>query len=247
MATPAELVQFAKAAAEATAAQQYCLLWIDWWPLCMDKSQWASWAQVVGAVGAILGAFWVANRQTKEQRRLADESARAQLRDKEEQLAERIRQEAQQRAADEERKKTEHEDKLLEAHRRVFRAAIEFGALLNDARQMAHMLPRARLFPREAFDDLKARLRHLQEGELTDALEEVIAMLRQQMSQLYADQFRHNDQQSAEAWLAEAGGTASGLSMQARQALDLYEGQIGRFRIEQVGPNEWKLPPRPWG
>ena len=32
---------------------EYCLFWIDWWPLCMTKSEWSGWMQAAGAVFAI--------------------------------------------------------------------------------------------------------------------------------------------------------------------------------------------------
>lgn len=36
---------------------EYCFLWIDWWATCMNKSEWASWAQVVGVLVATLVAL----------------------------------------------------------------------------------------------------------------------------------------------------------------------------------------------
>lgn len=41
------------ATAAAKPAQEYCLLFIDWWPMCMTKSEWAAWLQFLG-VGAAL-------------------------------------------------------------------------------------------------------------------------------------------------------------------------------------------------
>lgn len=35
-----------KAVAATKPAQEYCFLWIDWWPMCMTKSEWAAWGQV---------------------------------------------------------------------------------------------------------------------------------------------------------------------------------------------------------
>jgi len=34
-------------------APEYCFLWIDWWPLCMSKSEWSGWAQAIGAIVAL--------------------------------------------------------------------------------------------------------------------------------------------------------------------------------------------------
>lgn len=36
--------------------------------LRLDAAAWASWVQAVGSIGAILGAFWVANRQNRSGR-----------------------------------------------------------------------------------------------------------------------------------------------------------------------------------
>jgi hypothetical protein len=38
---------------------EYCLLGIDWWPLCMTKAEWSGWMQAVFSVAAIVfaGAF----------------------------------------------------------------------------------------------------------------------------------------------------------------------------------------------
>ena len=37
-------------------ATEYCLFWIDWWPLCMTKAEWSGWMQAIGAVVAILAS-----------------------------------------------------------------------------------------------------------------------------------------------------------------------------------------------
>lgn len=42
------------AVAGAKPSQEYCLLWVDYWPLCMTKSEWAGWVQAVGSVLAIV-------------------------------------------------------------------------------------------------------------------------------------------------------------------------------------------------
>ncbi|MDQ0012950.1 hypothetical protein J2W23_001329 [Variovorax boronicumulans] len=43
---------------------EYCLLAIDWWPLCMTKAEWSGWIQAFGSVLAIAGAYWVGERQS---------------------------------------------------------------------------------------------------------------------------------------------------------------------------------------
>lgn len=48
---------------------EYCLFWSNWGPLCMPKSEWASWVQAVGSVAAILAAFLIAYNQSVLARR----------------------------------------------------------------------------------------------------------------------------------------------------------------------------------
>ena len=49
----------------AGATAEYCLFWFatSWWPLCMAKSEWASWVQAIGSIAAILFAIEIARRQ----------------------------------------------------------------------------------------------------------------------------------------------------------------------------------------
>lgn len=52
---------------------EYCLLAIDWWPLCMTKGEWSGWMQAIGTVLAILAAVGVAyvqHRQNLAQQRI---------------------------------------------------------------------------------------------------------------------------------------------------------------------------------
>lgn len=57
---------------------QYCLLGVDWWPLCMSRADWASWTQAIGSVLAILAAVAIAAKQAKRARfdRIDDQAAR---------------------------------------------------------------------------------------------------------------------------------------------------------------------------
>ncbi|MGE8452311.1 MAG: hypothetical protein ACN6OP_17160 [Pseudomonadales bacterium] len=52
------------------ASENYCLLFIDWWPMCMTKSEWSGWMQACVAalaIGASTGfAFY---QYLKEQKR----------------------------------------------------------------------------------------------------------------------------------------------------------------------------------
>jgi hypothetical protein len=41
---------------------EFCLLGINWWPLCMAKGEWASWVQAVFSVVAIGAAIWIGHR-----------------------------------------------------------------------------------------------------------------------------------------------------------------------------------------
>jgi hypothetical protein len=61
-----QLMEGIGAAVAATKpAQEYCFLWIDWWPMCMTKSEWSGWMQAVFSVLAILAAVLVASRQRR--------------------------------------------------------------------------------------------------------------------------------------------------------------------------------------
>lgn len=48
---------------------EFCLLGIDWWPICMQKGEWASWAQAVFSVLAIAAAIWIGHRTDVKARR----------------------------------------------------------------------------------------------------------------------------------------------------------------------------------
>lgn len=50
---------------EPASTPEYCLLMIDHWSTCMDKGQWASWAQAFFSVAAIAIAVWVTSRQMR--------------------------------------------------------------------------------------------------------------------------------------------------------------------------------------
>lgn len=57
-------------------APEYCLLDIQWWPVCMSKAEWAAWLQSVCAVLAILAGFIYITLQRKHARAAALESTR---------------------------------------------------------------------------------------------------------------------------------------------------------------------------
>lgn len=67
------------AAAAAKPAQEYCFLWIDWWPMCMTKAEWSGWIQAVFSVVAILAssllAIYLFHREKSHQRALHLQSA----------------------------------------------------------------------------------------------------------------------------------------------------------------------------
>ena len=39
-----------------TATPEFCLFFVDWWPLCMTKAEWSGWVQAIGSVAAILAS-----------------------------------------------------------------------------------------------------------------------------------------------------------------------------------------------
>lgn len=55
------------------SAPEYCFLWIDWWPLCMSKSEWSGWVQAIFSVIAILAAFAISEIQQSRHRKASDE------------------------------------------------------------------------------------------------------------------------------------------------------------------------------
>jgi hypothetical protein len=58
------------------ASVDYCLFWIDWSAMCMDKAEWAAWAQAIFSVVAIGASAWIASAQTRreEARRRKDQA-----------------------------------------------------------------------------------------------------------------------------------------------------------------------------
>lgn len=50
-------------------APEYCLLWIQWWPLCMTKAEWASWFQAIVALVAVYAGWRYVKHQTSEARK----------------------------------------------------------------------------------------------------------------------------------------------------------------------------------
>ncbi|MDM0118431.1 hypothetical protein [Variovorax arabinosiphilus] len=63
---------------------EYCLFWFwtDWWPLCMTKAEWSSWAQAlfsVLAIAAAVGVAYVQHRQGLRQQRELEKAARARV------------------------------------------------------------------------------------------------------------------------------------------------------------------------
>lgn len=63
------------AAAAAKSPQEYCFLWIDWWPTCMTKAEWSGWMQAIGSAIALMVAIGIGLHQAKEGRRVAQEAA----------------------------------------------------------------------------------------------------------------------------------------------------------------------------
>ncbi|MFG0610870.1 hypothetical protein [Delftia sp. WSY_14] len=50
--------EFVKAAKTFVGnSQEYCLFWTDWWPICMTKSEWASWVQATVVLLTIFLTF----------------------------------------------------------------------------------------------------------------------------------------------------------------------------------------------
>ncbi len=62
----------ARAVEAAKLAQEYCFLWIDWWPMCMTKAEWSGWMQAIFSVLAILAAAFLTWWQLDVTRKAAD-------------------------------------------------------------------------------------------------------------------------------------------------------------------------------
>lgn len=63
------------AVAAAKSPQEYCFLWIDWWPTCMTKAEWSGWMQAIGSAIALMVAIGIGLHQAKEGRRVTQEAA----------------------------------------------------------------------------------------------------------------------------------------------------------------------------
>lgn len=52
-----------------TPTPEYCLFFIDSWMTCLDRSEWASWVQAVGSIGAIIVTVLAVNHAHRLQQR----------------------------------------------------------------------------------------------------------------------------------------------------------------------------------
>jgi hypothetical protein len=49
-------------------APEYCLFYVNLWPMCMTKSEWSGWVQAVGSIAALLFAFYLMRYQLEHAR-----------------------------------------------------------------------------------------------------------------------------------------------------------------------------------
>lgn len=56
----------ARAVELAKPAQEYCFLWIDWWPMCMTKAEWSGWMQAIGSALALAIAIGLPSYQKRK-------------------------------------------------------------------------------------------------------------------------------------------------------------------------------------
>ncbi|MEG0939915.1 MAG: hypothetical protein RSE32_13710 [Comamonas sp.] len=69
------------AVAAAKPAQEYCLLWSDyWWWMCMTKAEWSGWMQAIGAVLAIVASALLMRHQVNIDRRAKERAAASRVR-----------------------------------------------------------------------------------------------------------------------------------------------------------------------
>lgn len=57
------------AAVNAKPAQEYCLFWWDWWPMCMTKGEWSGWMQAIGSIVTVGLAVYVPYAERRRERR----------------------------------------------------------------------------------------------------------------------------------------------------------------------------------
>lgn len=60
-----------KAVAATNPPQEYCFLWIDWWPMCMTKSEWSGWMQAIGVLATLfilLANFFLDRYRSKQEK-----------------------------------------------------------------------------------------------------------------------------------------------------------------------------------
>lgn len=162
-------------------ASEYCLLWVDWWPVCMDKTQWAAWVQAVGAILAIIAAGAIAYVQNLQQRRSFEKQAADLLRQAEAAEARALRDEFAARDL---------------RYRRISQTSAEVVAMfMRCAVFMAQSGRCPRLDPDEV-SDLRTRLHKLEDAALPfewqatiNALREIIgiAVLKQHQWSLASD------------------------------------------------------------
>lgn len=54
--------------ASTDPAPEYCVLWIQWWPLCMTKAEWSGWVQAIGSIAALVAGVLIVRWQLRRQK-----------------------------------------------------------------------------------------------------------------------------------------------------------------------------------
>lgn len=167
---------------------EYCLLWIDWWPMCMDKAQWAAWVQAGGAILAIIATGAIAYVQNHQQRRSFEQQAAV-----DKKRADDLLRQAQDAAA---RRLQEEFDARDLLYRRIAQASMEVVAMFQRHMAFNAQGGRPRLDPGE-ISDIRTRLHAVEDAALPFEFQATINSLREVIGEAALKQHQWNSQSRA--------------------------------------------------
>lgn len=194
-------------------ATEYCLLGIDWWPVCMDKAQWAAWVQAVGAILAIIATGSIAYVQNLQQRRSFEKQAAD-----ERQKINDLRRQAEAAAA---RAIQEEFDARDLRYRRIVQLSTEVVAMLLRCAAHNAQRGRPRLDPNE-LSDLRTRLYTLEDAALPFEWQATINKLREIIGDATLRQHQWNMHSDAKSDLSELTKKAAAISQDAGAFLEAF-------------------------
>lgn len=184
----------------------------------LSKSDWASWVQAVGSIGAIIGAVWVGYRQSKQQREQFQRQMRAEHERQSRERTERTAKEMHRANREANERRRMAQQRLLVQHRRVSRAATELVGMFRRGLDVHVHMSHPRIDVAEV-TDLRARLRAIEDDDLPQELETIIAVMRDLMGVAVAQQHRWSAPVAAEAELGLLHKRAQENSVRAHELL----------------------------